>query len=190
MARPLRVQVAGGIYHVTARGNRRQETFRSDADYLLYLALLARVCERFKWEVFAYCLMPNHVHLVIRTREANLAAGMQRLHGVYAQCFNQRYGLDGHLFGGRYKSKLIASEGHAFATGRYVVLNPVRAGLCAHPAEWRWSSYRAAAGLAPRPRFLNVRWLNVQLARRGSDTLAAYVRYVEEGLARPPPRRA
>jgi putative transposase len=159
MARPLRVQAAGAIYHVTARGNRRADIFRSAADYELYLALFARVCERFDWDVFGYCLMPNHVHLVIRTREANIAAGMQRLHGMYAQFFNWRYGLDGHLFGGRYKTKLIRTEAHAFETARYVVLNPVRANLCAHPGKWRWSSYRAAAGLSPKPRFLDLDWL-------------------------------
>ena len=162
VARPLRLQFPGPIYHVTARGNRRQDIFRSEADCLLYLALLARVAERFEWEVFAYCLMPNHVHLVLRTRHANIARGMQRLHGLYAQFFNERHGLTGHLFQGRYHSEVVRTERHAIALARYVVANPVRAELCAHPSEWRWSSYprdrgpRAATavprrGVDPRP---------------------------------------
>ena len=179
--RPLRVQAPGAIYHVVARGNRRQDVFRSEADYKLYLSLLERVCERFDWDVFAYCLMPNHVHLVLRTRKANIAAGMQRLHGIYGQAFNARYELTGHLFQGRYGTRPIASEGHAFEVGRYVVLNPVRARLCVHPAEWPWSSYRATAGLVRPPRFLRTSWLLRQFSPRLDVARAAYVAFVDEG---------
>ena len=186
--RPLRIQAAGAIYHVVARGNRRQEIFRSDADYELYLALLERVCKRFEWEVFAYCLMPNHVHLVLRTRKANIAAGIQRLHGLYAQAFNGRYDVTGHLFQGRYGTGMVESERHAFAVGRYAVLNPVRANLCVHPAEWRWSSYRATAGLARAPRFLRTEWLLRQFSARPAVARAAYVAFVAEAARRPRPR--
>jgi putative transposase len=187
MARPLRLQLAGGIYHVTARGNRRQRIFRSEADFLLYLDILDRVAERFEWEVYAYCLMPNHVHLVFRTKHANIAQGMQRLHGLYAQFFNERHGLTGHLFQGRYHSELVKTERHALAVARYVVANPVRAGLCIHPAEWPWSSYRATAGLVRPPRFLDTAWLLGHLSPDPSRARAAYVEYVAE---RAPPRRA
>jgi putative transposase len=188
MPRPLRIQAPGAIYHVYARGNRRDDIFRSDSDYALYLTLLERVCARFGWEVFAYCLMPNHVHLVLRTRHPNIAAGMQRLHGIYAQMFNARYALTGHLFQGRYGTRMVVSERHALTVGRYVVTNPVRAGLCLHAAEWRWSSYRATAGGARRPRFLNTRWLLSQLGGAAAAARAAYVAFVA-GAARSPPRR-
>ena len=178
MARPLRLQIAGAIYHVTARGNRREDIFRSTDDFAFYLALLARVAERFEWDVYAYCLMPNHVHLVLRTRHANIAAGMQRLHGIYAQAFNERHGVTGHLFEGRYHTKLVTSERHAIAVGRYIVLNPVRARICRHPAQWRWSSYRATAGLAPRPRYLDMSLTLHRFGRTPAARRAGYAAFV------------
>ena len=180
MPRPPRIQFPGAIYHVSARGNRREETFRCEADYALYLALVSRIAAELVWEVFAYCLMPNHVHLVFRTKHANVAAGMQRLNGRYAQLFNERYGLSGHLFQGRYSAKLIESEAHALEVARYVVLNPVRARLCIHPCEWPWSSYRATAGIGLCPRFLNVRFFLRQFGRGADAARRAYVAFVNE----------
>ena len=123
----------------------------------------------------AYCLMGNHYHLALRTPEANIGAGMHRLNGLYAQAFNRRHGFTGHLFEDRYWSTMPETEEEVFKVLRYVVLNPVRAGLCALPHQWPWSSYRSTAGIDPAPGFLDLRWL----ARWRQD---GYRSYVLEGV--------
>jgi REP-associated tyrosine transposase len=156
VARQLRTQNSGDVVHVTARGNRRQEIFRDDTDRARLIALLDAACERSKWRLHAYCLMPNHYHLVIELAEPTLSDGFQWLNGVYAQAFNLRHGFTGHLFQGRFHSETVQSDGHLLELSRYLAHNPVRARLCADPADWRWSSYRATAGIARPVRFLAV----------------------------------
>ena len=174
MARPLREQVAGGVYHVYARGTAGAAIFLDDRDRRFYLGALAQTIRRQGWRCLAYCLMGNHVHLVLETPEPNLARGMQRLHGGYAQWFNHRHGRVGHLFQGRYGSVLVKSDAHLWAAIRYVVLNPVAAGLARTAAAYPWSSHadvlrpvrspfvhvarlfrflRAAGGRAPAERY-------------------------------------
>ena len=149
--RPPRIQFAGATYHVTARGNRRQIIFASPTDYDLYTAMLRRIAHRLGWRILEYCLMPNHVHLVLQTLQPNLSRGMQWLHGTYATCFNERHGVSGHLFQGRFDSVLVEDEDHLAELSRYVPNNPVRAGLCAHANEWPWSSATAAMTRPERP---------------------------------------
>jgi putative transposase len=150
---------------VYARGNRRQEVFIDDEDRWKYLELLGRTVERRHWQAMAYCLMGNHVHLLIETREPNLGAGMQWLHGCYAQAFNQRHHHVGHLFQDRYGSTRIESDVQLWTVVRYIALNPVQAGLCLDPRGWRWGSHGAtAAGAAPT-------WLAVE--RLGAYLTAA-----------------
>lgn len=149
MSRPLRLQVADGLYHVTARGNERRELYRDAVDRRRFLEILAETLERFRWCCLGYCLMSNHYHLLVRTLEPNLSRGMRDLNGVYAQCFNRRYGRDGHLFQGRYRALLIGSEEHLLACVAYIVRNPVQAGLCERPGDWAWSSHRAVLGQCP-----------------------------------------
>jgi len=103
MARPLRLELAGGLYHVTSRGDRREAIYRDDEDREAWLSVLGEVCSRFNWRVHAYCEMTNHYHFVVETPEANLSQGMRQLNGVYTQRFNRRQGLVGHLFQGRFK---------------------------------------------------------------------------------------
>jgi REP element-mobilizing transposase RayT len=149
MARPLRLQVAGGIYHVTARGNAGGCIYLDDADRHRFLRVVARVSSRFDWQCFAYCLMGNHYHLVVQTPRPNLVRGMQQLNGTYAQRFNQRHGRRRtHVFQGRYHAVLVQRDPHLLELARYIAWNPVRAGLCAQPEAWRWSSHRALLGLA------------------------------------------
>ena len=100
MARPLRLELAGGLYHVTSRGDRREDIYRDDEDREMWLAVLGEVCQRFNWRVHAYCEMTNHYHFVVETPEANLSKGMRQLNGVYTQRFNRRHGLVGYLFQG------------------------------------------------------------------------------------------
>jgi REP element-mobilizing transposase RayT len=159
VARSTRLQEPGGIYHVTARGNRRQPIFHDERDNYLFLNILASVVRRKGWRCHSYCLMPNHYHLLIGTPEPNLSTGMQLLNGRHAQWFNHAHSLDGHLFQGRFHSVLVKSEWHLVELSRYIVLNPVRAGLCAEPQQWPWTSYRALIGSSTPPEFLTVGWI-------------------------------
>jgi putative transposase len=131
MARPLRLEFSGAVYHVTARGDRREAIFLDDQDRQRFLGLLGREIGQQNWLLYAYCLMSNHYHLLLETPEANLARGMRRLNGVYTQGFNRRYGLSGHVLQGRYKAILVDRDAYLLELSRYVVLNPVRAGLVA-----------------------------------------------------------
>jgi putative transposase len=138
MTRALRVVEAGGLYHVMSRGVDGRRIYRVDDDYKLFIRLLRVVELRLEWKPIAYCLMPNHYHVVVQTPEPNLPAGMKHLNGVYAQGFNQRYGRVGHLFQARYESRVIETEAHAEIAIAYVVGNAAKAGLCAAPADWPW----------------------------------------------------
>lgn len=148
MARPLRIELSGGLYHVTSRGDGREDIYFSDADRRAWLALLGQVCGRFNWVCHAYCLMSNHYHLAIETPEGHLAQGMRQLNGVYTQRVNRTHGRVGHVFQGRYKAILVEKDSHLLALARYVVLNPVRAGMVGDVGDWPWSSHAAMVGLA------------------------------------------
>ena len=132
------------MYHVYARGNRRQDIVRDDADRRLLLSVAEDVVARFGWYCHAYRLMPNHYHFLFETPAPDLSQGMQRLNGTYAQLFNRRHGLDGHLFQGRFGARFIESK-HLIELSRYVVLNPVRAGLCEKAGDWPWSRTSTSA---------------------------------------------
>jgi putative transposase len=152
--RKPRIEAQGAIRHVIARGNANIQIVADDDDRSALVAALARVSEKYGWRVHAYCLMNTHMHCVVETPEPNLGSGMQRLLGGYAFEFNRRHGRYGHLFAAPYKSSLIDTERYAIEVCAYVVLNPVRAGLVEDPADWKWSSYRATAGLVRAPDFL------------------------------------
>jgi putative transposase len=141
LARPLRPQGANAIYHVTARGNRGAAVYLDGPDRLVFLSMLERLIPRKRWICHAWCLMTTHYHLLLTTREANLASGMQWLNSMYASWLNDRLDENGHVFQGRYGSKLVETEAHLFRAYRYIARNPVRAGMCRDPREWPWSSY-------------------------------------------------
>ena len=143
MARPHRPNIAGASYHVMARGIRREAIYLDDEDRGKFLRVLGDVARRYGWECLAYCLMDNHYHAVVRTPQPNLSLGMRFVNGAYATAFNARYGRDGHLFQGRFRSVLIRSSGHLRIAIRYVLRNPVAARLCTDPTGWPWSSYEA-----------------------------------------------
>jgi REP element-mobilizing transposase RayT len=143
------LQIADGIYHVAARGNERGAIYRDSSDRRRFLELLAEVVEHYRWRMLAYCLMSNHYHLLAQTPEPNLSRGMRQLNGVYAQRFNRRHNRVGHLLQGRYGARLVQADEHLIAVARYIVRNPVRAGLCERPSGWRWSSHRATLGAEP-----------------------------------------
>ena len=147
MARPLRIEFEGALYHVTSRGNARQAIFLDDEDRERFLERLGKVVDRFGWLCHAYCLMTNHYHLLLETPAANLSRGMQLLNGTFTQAFNRRHGRVGHVLQGRFKGILVEKESHLLELARYVVLNPVRAGVVRHPREYGWSSYSSGSDL-------------------------------------------
>lgn len=183
MPRRARREIGGGLAHVTCRTVRRLPLFVDRSDALAYLALLDEVTRDVaRWSVLAYCLMPNHVHLVVEADVPQLSLAMHRVNGLYAQRFNRVHGFTGHVFQGRFHSKPIVEEAALPGTLRYVVINPVRSGLCARPENWRWSSYRAAVGIGWAPRFLD---LAQALAPFGANPTAArdaFRRFVEQSL--------
>jgi putative transposase len=186
MPRPHRRQIPGGIYHVTSRGNRRQRIFRDDQDRRAFLGIAGTVVGRRRWSCFAYCLMPNHYHLLVETPDPDISTGMQDLNSRYTAGFNWRYGLTGHLFQGRFHSVVVESEAHFLELTRYLMRNPVRAGLCASPQEWRWSSYRATLGIDPSPAFLAAEPLLGRFG--GAAGRARFATFVED-VPSPKPRQ-
>jgi putative transposase len=181
MARPLRIQFPGAVYHLTTRGVDRQPIFRDRDDRLAFLRLLDRVATLDEFRIHAFCLMTNHVHLLVETPRGNVGTGMHRLLHRHARRFNHRHGRRGHLFEERYGSSLLRSEEHLLSAARYIALNPVRAGLCDDPAAWPWSSHRATAGLGPRPRFLVTDWLLGVLDARPEVAHARYRDFIGAG---------
>jgi len=166
MSRPLRIEFPGAVYHVTSRGDRREPVYRDAEDRRLQLHVLAQAGERFDAQVLAYCLMGNHYHLVLHTRQGNLSRLMRHLNGVYTQRFNRRHGLAGHLFQGRFKAILVDRDAYLLTLCRYVERNPVAAGLVAVPQAWPWSSCRAHLGLEPTPPWLDTDGLHGYLLAR------------------------
>jgi putative transposase len=189
MSRPLRIEFPGAIYHVTSRGDRREPIYKDDDDRHAYLAVLAEALDRFDAQALAYCLMGNHYHLVLHTRQANLSRLMRHVNGVYTQAFNRHHGLVGHLFQGRFKAILVDRDAYLLEVCRYVELNPVRAKMVAAPLDWPWSSYGAHVGQADTPAWLDSDGLHSYLLARpvrgDADRRRAAQRYaalVAEGL--------
>ena len=182
MSRPLRLELAGGLCHVTSRGDRREDIYRDDADRLAWLAILAETCERYNWRIHAWCQMSNHYHLIVETVEGNLSAGMRQLNGVYTQDTNRRHRLSGHVFQGRFKAILVERDSYLLELSRYVVLNPVRAAMVKHTRQWRWSSYHAMIGNEPPPPWLQTDWLLSQFGRQRSRQIERYVEFVQQGI--------
>jgi putative transposase len=187
MPRPLRPGIENGIYHVFNRGNRKAPIFLEDADFERFLELLHELRRNFGWPFFAFCLMTNHFHLVVETPEGDVSAGMHRASFLYAQYFNRKYLLDGHVFQGRFKTVLIRSDVQLLAAIRYVVTNPVRAGLTAKAEQWKWSSYRATVGIRRPPAFLSVhrvlRYFGSDV-REQRERFTAFVAEEEEAIRR------
>ena len=185
MARPLRIEFPGGLYHVTSRGDRREAIYLDDADRQAWLILFAQVCQRYNWVCHAYCLMDNHFHIVVETAEANLSAGMRQLNGVYTQTHNRRHDRVGHVFQGRFKAIIVQRENYLLELARYVVLNPVRAHMCDLPEQWPWSSYNATIGTQATPAWLHTDWLLSQFGSRRKTAITAYINHVRAGVGLP-----
>jgi REP element-mobilizing transposase RayT len=176
------------MFHLCARGTRRSDIYLTDADRLQFLRLLERACVVDGLICHAYCLMGNHYHVLAETPTGALSKAMHRINSGYAKYFNREHETEGHVFERRYRSWIMGSQERAIEAVRYIVRNPVRAGLCASPAEWRWSSHAATAGMAPAPPFLTVGtvlgWFGADLI----ESAASYHTYVDVGVDAPSER--
>jgi putative transposase len=187
MARPLRLELPGAVYHVAARGEGDRPIFEDDEDRLAFLSLLAKEVDQQGWLLYAFVLLDDHYQLLLETPEPNLVRGMRRLNGVYTQTFNRRHGRGGRVLQGRYKAALVEKERYLLDLSRHVVLSPLRAGRVRSPERWHWSSYLATAGKMARPEWLAVDTLLRMLSKDRSQASRAYVRFVADGLQAPSP---
>ena len=183
MTRPLRLEFPGAVYHVTSRGDRSELIYRDDVDRRAWLDAMQLVCKRFNFLVHAFCQMSNHYHLVLETTEGNLSQGMRLLNGAYTQHFNRRHAVAGHLFQGRYNAILVQKESYLLELTRYVVLNPVRAGMVRSPHGWPWSSHHFMLARKPAPAWLATDWLLAHFGSARSDAARKYTAFIAEGIA-------
>jgi putative transposase len=177
MPRPPRDELAGAIHHVFSRGNAKQAIYRDDRDRARYLGILGKVVVRQRWRCLAYCLMDNHMHLLVETPAPNLGRGMQWLHGIYGQAFNQRHRRSGHVFQGRFGSERMKSDVQLLVVARYIARNPVEAGLCSEPDEWGWGSHTTVLG-GRGPAWLDTPRLLDFFGAGGGNSLRRYCDFV------------
>jgi putative transposase len=186
MARPWRIQYPGAIYHVTSRGNNRQDIFLDNEDRRYFLDLIPRASSRFNLRIFAFCLMTNHYHIFLQTPDANLAPAMHWLNTAYTVNFNRANKKSGHLFQGRYKSVLITDESHWLRLSMYIHLNPVRAGIFNDPAQYKWSSFRDYTRTTSRFPWLHEKHILKNYGPKGAASKKEY-RKTCIALAKKPP---
>ena len=182
MPRITRSTLPDGLFHVTTRGNRSQRTYVDEMDYFRFEQHLAVTTQRCGWTCLAYCLMPNHYHVLLDASQVDLSNGMQRLNGWWAQRFNVRHGFEGHLFERRFRSWVAESTWHLLRGAAYIFLNPCRAGLCDHPGAWPWSSYRYTVGLE-QTSFVQVGRV-LEHFGSGDETRRAFAAFVDEEATR------
>jgi REP element-mobilizing transposase RayT len=182
MPRQPRNAYEDGLFHVGTRGNNKQNVYLDGVDRYWFLELFGRIVVKYAWAVYAYCLMTNHYHVVLGIPEGRLSEGMCELNGRFARWSNLRHGRCDHLFGKRFGSREIVDEAHLLEACRYVVLNPVRAGIVARPEDWIWSSYRACAGLDYPPVWFAPETLLGLFSSRPDRATAAFRRFVHDGL--------
>jgi REP-associated tyrosine transposase len=187
MARPLRLEFEGALYHIISRGNARQMIFQADSDYQQFLKILGVVVERYAWLVHAYCLLGNHYHLLVETPQPNLSAGMRQLNGTYAQFFSRRHDRPGHLFQGRFKAYLVDKDSYLLELARYIALNPVQAGLVKSPEKWKWSSYRKTAGYEKGKAFVHEERILSHFSASVRQARKLFVQFVSEGFDKESP---
>ncbi len=182
MGRPPRLTYPGAQYHITSRGNNKGDIFQSEIDFNIFLAVLGQTIDKYGWECLSYCLMNNHYHLYIKTPIDNISKGMKYLNGGFAKLINRNQNRSGHLFQGRFHSVLIKDDKQALAVVRYIILNPVRAGIVKNPSEWKWSSFRPTIGLDRSPRWLNHDEILSYFHTNKIIAISQYSEYVSEGI--------
>lgn len=182
-----RLQYPGALFHVMTRGNERRRTFRTAQDYRHFLSLLGEAVDMFRWILYTYALMPNHVHLLLQLTEANFSTGMHWLDGEYAKYFNRRYGRVGHFFQGRPLAPLVEKDTYFLTLLRYIALNPVEANLCTRPEQYEWSAHRALSGRIPAPSWLATDGALIAFAPQREVAQRLYSNFVDEGIGQPSP---
>ncbi len=187
MARPLRIEFTGALYHVTSRGDGREAIYLGDEDRELFMDVLGEACEIHNWLVHSWCQMTNHYHLLVETPDGNLSKGMRHLNGVYTQRFNRNNLRVGHVFQGRFKAILVEKEAYLLELARYIVLNPVRAGIVENVEQWLWSSYRMTTGPESSPDWFDRDWLLSGFAKRRDLAIRQYMEFVAHGIQQPSP---
>ena len=180
MSRPLRIEYSGAWYHVMNRGRRGEDIFSDREDYQLFLALLQETSEMFDVKISAYCLMPNHYHLLIQTPAANLSRAMRHINGVYTQRYNRRKNIDGQLFRGRYKCVLVEEDSHLLEVLRYIHRNPLRANLCQFAGDYPWSSHPGYLSGAKKWRWLHKEFLLGMFSKQQNQARAQYKKFVQD----------
>jgi REP-associated tyrosine transposase len=178
MPRRPRIELAGAVHHVVAKSPSGRDLFHDDDDRDRYLRLVMREVLERTWSVLTFCLMTNHIHLLVLTPNPDLGAGIKRMHEDYARSLNGRYKLHGHAFGSRFYSRLVQSDRHLIGCLRYIARNPVKHGACRQPRDWAWSAHRALAGLAPAPSFLDVATAYSHLGADAEEARLNYLRLV------------
>lgn len=187
MARPLRIEFAGALYHVTARGNAQADIYDDNTDRQQFLSLLQNTVDRLDWYCHAYCLMDNHYHLLIETNSPTLSKGMKFLNGTYTQYYNRQHKRVGHVFQGRFKAILVQKDSYLLELARYIALNPVRAHMVRSAKDWPWSSYRATAGYEENVACLTTDWVLAGFAKTQKVAQQRYRDFVQQGKCQPSP---
>ena len=182
MSRPLRLEFPNALYHITSRGDRREDIYDDDSDREKFLEVFASVITQFNWVCYAYCLMDNHYHLLVQTPDGNLSKGMRQLNGIYTQAYNRKHHKTGHLFQGRYKGILVDKDAYLLELSRYIVLNPVKAHMVAQAKHWKWSSYRAMTVETLVPGWLTIDTLLLHFSKQRKTAIKKYKAFVKEGL--------
>ncbi len=182
MARPLRIEYKGAVYHILSRGNQGEEIFSDDSDREYFVEILQRAVEKYGIEVYAYCIMGNHYHLLISTPVGKLTMAMHFIGSSYGSYLRRYRGLTGHVFAGRYKSLCVEKESYLLELSRYIHLNPVRAGIVKSPEKYPWSSYRYYIGKKTGPDWLSAEWLIDKCGKRLKTRQRKYREYVEAGI--------
>jgi len=190
MARPLRIEFKGAVYHITSRGNAKQAIFLDEKDFADFLFVLCQVVKRYHFILHTYCLMNNHYHLLIETPYGNLSRGMRQLNGLYTQRFNRRHKRVGHLLQGRYKAILVDKNNYLLELCRYLVLNPVRAKIVKDPRDWKWSTYRAMTGNDQGMPCLTTDWILSQFGKEQKAASRQYQAFVRSGIKAESPLKA
>ncbi len=181
MVRQARIEYSGALYHITSRGNAKQDIFVNDEDRIEFLEILRKARNRYNAIIYAYCLMDNHYHLLVETPDANISQLMRQLNGVYTQRYNFTHRKTGHLFQGRFKSILVQQDLYLLELCRYIVLNPVRAGMVKAAKDWPWSSYRATAHLSRKIDWVNSDWVLSNFSDNTKNAVKQYRIFVSEG---------
>ena len=178
MSRPLRIEYPGAWYHVMNRGRRSEKVFYDKDDYQMFVALLEETSEVWNIRISAYCLMPNHYHILLQTPDGNIARSMRHINGVYTQRFNRRHGVDGQLFRGRYKSLLVSADSYLLQLVRYIHRNPVKAGIAKVPEDFGWSSHKAYLSIAKKWNWLNKAFIYSILTKNKKEGIKRYRQFV------------